>query len=215
MRLETKPNREMISVKERIIDYSTVMFTTYGLKSVRMDDIAAQLGISKRTIYEIFGDKEALIEACVRHYSDKRAKTICERKASAGNIIDELFIIFSTKEDDIQKSFTLMDSLKRFYPKVHRRIVEENFEAGTRDMRDQIHKGISQGVVVPQLDVDMAVMLFVDLMQAVFNRMSLSTSLSAAASLKDTVRYAVIFFIRGIATQKGVRMIDKYLKERS
>ena len=44
--------------KERIIEQAMQMFVSQGIKSVRMDDIAQQLGVSKRTLYELFGDKE-------------------------------------------------------------------------------------------------------------------------------------------------------------
>lgn len=47
--------------KERIIEQAMQMFVTQGIKSVRMDDIAQQLGVSKRTLYELFGDKEGLL----------------------------------------------------------------------------------------------------------------------------------------------------------
>lgn len=47
--------------KERIIDQAMHMFVSQGIKSVRMDDIAQQLGVSKRTLYEMFGDKEGLL----------------------------------------------------------------------------------------------------------------------------------------------------------
>ena len=51
--------------KDRIIAESTDLFVRYGVKSVRMDDIASRLGVSKRTIYELFGDRESLIRTCV------------------------------------------------------------------------------------------------------------------------------------------------------
>ena len=49
------------SQRERIIEHAMEMFATQGIKSVRMDDIASQLGMSKRTLYELFGDKEELL----------------------------------------------------------------------------------------------------------------------------------------------------------
>ena len=57
--------------KGRIIDQAMQMFVSQGIKSVRMDDIAQQLGVSKRTLYEMFGDKEGLLYLAMERYSDK------------------------------------------------------------------------------------------------------------------------------------------------
>lgn len=54
--------------KERIIDQAMQMFATQGIKSVRMDDIAQHLGVSKRTLYELFGDKEGLLYLAMERY---------------------------------------------------------------------------------------------------------------------------------------------------
>ena len=57
--------------KERIIDQAMHMFVSQGIKSVRMDDIAQQLGVSKRTLYEMFGDKEGLLYLAMERYSER------------------------------------------------------------------------------------------------------------------------------------------------
>lgn len=59
--------------KERIIDQAMHMFVSQGIKSVRMDDIAQQLGVSKRTLYEMFGDKEGLLYLAMERYSNVTA----------------------------------------------------------------------------------------------------------------------------------------------
>ena len=58
--------------KERIIEQAMQMFVTQGIKSVRMDDIAQQLGVSKRTLYELFGDKEGLLYLAMPATCSKR-----------------------------------------------------------------------------------------------------------------------------------------------
>ena len=60
--------------KDRIIAESTDLFVRYGVKSVRMDDIASRLGVSKRTIYELFGDRESLIRTCVEYCYNRRER---------------------------------------------------------------------------------------------------------------------------------------------
>ena len=69
--------------RDRIIAESTDLFVRYGVKSVRMDDIASRLGVSKRTIYELFGDRESLIQTCVEHFYDRQERRYEARMASA------------------------------------------------------------------------------------------------------------------------------------
>ena len=60
-----KENSQRVELKDRIIETASEAFTTHGIKSITMDDIAASLGISKRTLYEVFQDKESLLTQCI------------------------------------------------------------------------------------------------------------------------------------------------------
>ena len=67
----SKPNPKnewIMSQKEYIIERTSQMFVASGIKAVRMDDIAQTLGVSKRTLYEMFGDKEELLYLCMTHF---------------------------------------------------------------------------------------------------------------------------------------------------
>jgi len=61
----TKHSTSRVELRERIILAAVELFTTNGIKSITMDEIAASLGISKRTLYEVFPDKETLLEECI------------------------------------------------------------------------------------------------------------------------------------------------------
>ena len=53
-------------LKEKIIEAAGLLFAEHGIKGITMDDIAASFGISKRTLYEVFADKETLLIECIR-----------------------------------------------------------------------------------------------------------------------------------------------------
>ena len=61
----TKQLASRLELRERIVGTAVTAFSTHGIKSITMDDIAASLGISKRTLYEVFPDKETLLEECI------------------------------------------------------------------------------------------------------------------------------------------------------
>lgn len=61
-----KRSTSRVELKERIIERAMQAFKTHGIKCITMDDIAASMGISKRTLYEVFANKEMLLEDCIR-----------------------------------------------------------------------------------------------------------------------------------------------------
>ena len=66
-----KEHPSRLELRERIVDTALQSFVTHGIKSITMDDIAAALGISKRTLYEVFADKETLLMECLRRAQDE------------------------------------------------------------------------------------------------------------------------------------------------
>lgn len=79
--------------KERIIDQAMHMFVSQGIKSVRMDDIAQQLGVSKRTLYEMFGDKEGLLYLAMERYSERNRQRWNELTADAHDVLEAMFMV--------------------------------------------------------------------------------------------------------------------------
>ena len=69
-----KDASQRVELRERIITAATEAFTSIGIKSITMDDIAAALGISKRTLYEVFSDKESLLKECILKAQADRGK---------------------------------------------------------------------------------------------------------------------------------------------
>jgi AcrR family transcriptional regulator len=187
------------------------MFARYGLRSVRMDDIASEMGVSKRTIYEVFSDKENLIEAAVKNFFNKKHDCDMQRTAEAENIIEKLFIGLNNTEESIQQTLVLINDLKKFYPKIYARIMDEISDKGTEGIREAIKIGISEGLFLDNISTELPVSLFIDIAQTIHNRLSSTTE---THSFAESVRYFVLFFVRGISTQKGIKKIDKYLTEK-
>ena len=111
--------------KDRIIAESTDLFVRYGVKSVRMDDIASRLGVSKRTIYELFGDRESLIRTCVEYFYNRQERRYEARMASARNVIEEFMLLLEDWENSVTVNMNFMSDLERFYPEIYRRISSE------------------------------------------------------------------------------------------
>ena len=80
--------------RETIIQLAAEMFVGQGIKAVRMDDIARHIGVSKRTIYEQFGDKEELLYQCLSYYVREQDRRHAELGAQAKNVLEAMLLVF-------------------------------------------------------------------------------------------------------------------------
>ena len=89
-----KDASQRAELKERIIATATEAFTTKGIKSITMDDIAAALGISKRTLYEVFVDKESLLKDCILTVQAERDRYLQEVYEQSHNVLEVILAVF-------------------------------------------------------------------------------------------------------------------------
>lgn len=199
-------------MREHIIQEATKLFLQYGFKAIRMDDIATQLGISKRTIYEIFEDKETLIMECVLYYQQHIQNKKSNMMAKATNIIEEFVFMFQDWEEVVENNHKLMTSLRRFYPNVHQKIVDGHSEEGFKILHQKMQKGVEEGYLLKNVNYDLAVSIFT---YSIFGIISNQKAiLPSNVSEKDAFKYVVTYFFRGIATEKGRKLIDEYIDKK-
>lgn len=198
-------------MKEHIIKEATKLFVQYGLKAIRMDDIATQLGVSKRTIYEIFGDKEALIYDCVSYYSDNLDTEKAKIMSQASNIIEEFILLFQNWGEDIDTNYKLMMNLKKFYPNVYTKLSEGHSKKGLEILTKKLKEGVDKGYLVKSVNYDLAISVY---SYSIYGIMSNQKAiLPNNVSEKEAFKYVVTYFFRGIATEKGRKLIDEYLEK--
>lgn len=206
-----KQNLNIMSITERIIEVSAKMFAQQGVKAIRMDDIASQLGISKRTLYEQFKDKDTLIEqSLIRHFAiieeQERIKT-----AGAHNVIEEFILLIDDLEGTMQHNFNLMDGVKKFYPAVYEKLIVERNKIGYDRFKLRVREGVEQGLFLSGINIDLAVSVFADSIFGVISRAD--QYLPNNISISDAFKYIITYFFRGISTDKGIKILDNYLNK--
>ena len=88
---------EREELRNRIIDIATHAFHSRGIKNVTMDDIAHELTISKRTLYQVFADKEELLLVCIQNETEKENRKMRYLMADSNNVLDLLLASFAEK----------------------------------------------------------------------------------------------------------------------
>src|ERR1700724_161546 len=95
-------NREKTESKDRILEKATDLFMRYGIRSITMDEIAAQLGISKKTIYQFFTDKDAMVEAVVNEEINRNEEGCRGFSLTAENAVHEIFIAMDFTQEMLE-----------------------------------------------------------------------------------------------------------------
>lgn len=189
------------------------MFVELGIKSIRMDDIAHTLGISKRTLYEMFTDKEELIYLCMKYLMDEQLRMVAEATASCDNKLEALFNGFKLMLDGGERHHRMMTNLQKFYPAVLDRIRVEHVRGGVSRFREVILSYIDFGLINSNINVDLSITIFYYTATGVFGQRN-NIILPEGVTKKGAFMYTIVNFFRGIATEEGVRQIDRLVKEK-
>lgn len=196
--------------KDRIIEQAMQMFVSQGIKSVRMDDIAQQLGVSKRTLYELFGDKEGLLYLAMDCYFERsrlRREQLC---AGADNVLEAMFMVLSDVMDASAVANRMLDNLHKFYPAVHEKLIRESSEKNRRNFRKMLEQGMDEGLFTDRFNMDLAISVLYYTASAIVARRDLM--LPEGVSEREAFVQIISNFFRGISTAKGLQLVDDYLK---
>jgi len=209
-------NAQVTDRKERIVREAAEMFLEEGIKSVRMDDIATRLGVSKRTLYEMFTDRGDLLEQSMAHYFERMRRRMAERRSGAANVMEEVFIMMgSVKKDERHRA--LMVNLRKFHPEVYRRLEDDAHAAWHAEFDRILARGIEQGLFVEDINRELALLTLTYSMHAlfdVFDRRSRRLAEHGEVPIDTMFEYVVVNFFRGLSTHKGIELIDGLVKTR-
>ncbi len=196
--------------KERIVEQTMEMFVTQGIKSVRMDVIAQRLGISKRTLYELFGDKEGLLYLAMVCYFERNRLRWAELSTAAPNVLERLFLVLNDVMEHSETTSRMMENLRKFYPAVHERLMRGGSEKNRADFREMIEQGIADGLFIDNIDIELAITVLYYTASAITVRKDMI--LPEGISERSAFTQIVSTFFRGISTAEGARIIDGFLK---
>ena len=184
----------------------------YGLKSLRMDDLSQQLAISKRTLYEMFSDKEQLIYECLNFLHESQQQHVREQVQSYSNHLAALFdgFLIMTEKTHIHKR--LRENLKKFYPTLFEKIQLQFAQKSFADLKRILTNYINEGLIKEDIDIELAVVTFHCTANGIIS--ASNVSLPKGVTERKALFYAVVNFFRGLATLRGVEQIDQYMSNK-
>ena len=202
-----------MSKQEKVIKRASEMIAELGVKSLRVDDLARDLGVSKRTLYEMFGDKEELLYHSIKYLFQKEEEEIRASVVGTQSGIPMLFEMFDAMSERGATRKRVMENLAKFYPELYDRVMTENRDFGLSALRDQLNTLVEKGLISEMADIDLSVTMFYYTSMGLMRRQGRLVLPNGISEL-DAFRYTIINFFRGIATLKGVEQIDAWLAEK-
>ena len=200
-----KDASQRVELRERIITAATEAFTSKGIKSITMDDIAAALGISKRTLYEVFSDKESLLKECIlKAQADNYLQKVFEQ---SHNVLEVILAVFQKSIEMFhQTNKRFFEDIKK-YPKVYE-MMKNRQDSDSMKTMSFFKTGVEQGIF--RSDVNFAI---VNLLVREQFDVLLNTDICNEYPFIEVYESIMFTYIRGISTEKGARVLEDFIQE--
>lgn len=200
-------NKQKSDIHDKIVEKALELFREKGVRAVRMDDISKDLKMSKRTIYEMFSDKEQILLECLRLNTARSRETYLKKLNDSNNIMEVLcfFVRHSlSKFSDVNPLFFVeavrYQSVREYLEKVR---AEEN-EA----KREFLNRGIEEGLLVADINYEV-----LDLINRAAINNIISEKVYEKVSVSELFYTFIMVFLRGMLTEKGMKELNKLLNE--
>ena len=198
-------------MRDKIIHKSKELFLTLGFKSVTMDDIANELGISKKTIYVHFSNKTKLVEAVTFHLFDTICDGIDDICDNAPNPIEELYSIKMFVMQHLKNEKTSPQyQLKKYYPQIHDQLKFKQFEKMHNSVQESLQQGVDTGVFRDNIDVNFISRMYFTGMTGIKDNMFFPPEEFQMEYLMESY---LEYHLRAIVTEKGFTILNQFITE--
>ncbi|MEO8584195.1 MAG: TetR/AcrR family transcriptional regulator [Flavitalea sp.] len=199
-------------MKVRIQEKANDLFCKYGVKSITMDEIATQLGASKKTIYQYHSDKDELVEAVVSNIIAFTQEKCQNNADTAKDAVHELFQAMDFVQEIVSDmNPSMMHDLERFHPKSFRTFLDHKNKYLYHLIKANLQRGLDEELYRPDINIDIMAKFRLEGMMIAFNQDAFPASKFNLAELQRSI---IEHFLFGVASMKGYKLILKYQQER-
>jgi len=192
-----------------IIPRALGYFLQYGFKTFTMDDLAHNLGISKKTLYEQFASKQILVDACLDYALEMSCKRTELFFAGEGSVIENIFM----GQKEIENFFNMKSArplweLKRYFPKTYERMDVVFAKSDALFIDQLIEKGLKEGLLRENINIKFYKQFYTQVQRL--------RSFEEAFDEKDfpfweTIYTMMEYFFRIIVNEKGMKELERVL----
>ena len=198
-------------MKERILTAAEQLFWKYGVRSVTMEDIAKQLGISKKTIYQHFTDKEDILYQVIQEKVNSDVTEMNCVFTEMANPIEELMMVLEMmRKNQHEVSPNLLMDIKRYHPQAFGLFRQHMDQHIMKSILENIQKGVEQGVYRSDINPAILARMRVEQIELAFNNEFFPTN---QYSMLDIQRELIHHFVRGMLTEEGFTIYNQYVNK--
>jgi len=201
-----------MDTQQRILEKATELFMRSGIRAVSMDEIASQTGISKKTIYQFYKDKDELVDAVMQSEEQSIQQDSKECLEQSENAVEEILLTLSRVYARFSKmNPVIISDMQRFHTKAHNRFQKLKYEHLNNVIQENIQRGIQEGLYRKSLNIEVITKYRLESIMIPFN---LNVYPSSEYSLADVAKELMEHFLFGLATLKGHELILKYKEQK-
>ena len=194
-------------LRARIVKVASDLYLRQGIKRVTMDDVAHALRISKRTLYEVFREKEELVIDCVKLQRQEFQKQVDEFHSQGSNVLEStLKTIHFAMRQYTETSKLFFDDVN-IYPQVKELMLKDRENKREASLA-YFKLGVEQGLFLPELDYEIMATL-----NDYQTRMLMENTSFKGHSITLVAETILLTFLRGIVTDKGRQILDNFYQE--
>ncbi len=194
--------------EHKILDRCSRLFMRYGAKSITMDDVARELGMSKKTLYQHFSNKKELMKKVTAFHFANENEAVCSIALHSENAIEELLNIskwISTQMKGINP--TLIYDLQKYHPESWQLFVQHRNRDVFQTIINNIRRGIAEGLYRDDLNPEIITRTYIARMEVVVDPEVFPPGMF---SFQDIHREFITYHIRGLASDKGLQYLAQY-----
>jgi AcrR family transcriptional regulator len=200
----------MSEIKDKILTEAELLFMRYGFKSITMDDVARELGVSKKTLYQFFSDKNDLVNQCVEHYLETMNTMCCS--VVENKELDAISVMLQISEQMNamirQINPSSMFDLKKYFKPAWDKLEADRRSFIKRVIQDNILLGVKKGLYRKDLNADTVSRIYIYLVGFLTNPDNYDQE---GMDIKEMHLEIVKYHLRSISTAKGHELLDEKL----
>lgn len=204
-------NKEDKEKLDLILDQCRSLFARYSIRSISMDDIARELGISKKTLYQFVSNKADLLAKLFKKFQTDFTESVNRVCSRHMNAIDELLEVSKLVNQEFLKyNPSVVYDLQKYYPEVFNNHIAEEKQHLYRMVMNNLKKGIREGIYREDQDIELVAGLYIQKVESIHEEKLLNQTQFTMERI-----FEVMFehHIRGISNLEGIKYFEQRKKQ--
>lgn len=198
--------------RNKVIQKAGELFLTMGIRNITMDYLAIELGMSKRTLYEFFGQKDTLVIEALHEIFRQENEELRRIIVDSDNVVEALFkIIRRKKELHTSLPRVFVEDAAKYMPKMRECLFNDKDSLRLNSLSFlMLERGVKEGVFRKELDIMIVDQFILDMIQLIHSHSRIAVNNLCSDELLNNI---LMPYLRGLSTPKGLALINNFFEE--